>query len=400
MAKRSADATILGYLYQFDFSIRKILESNIDDEIELEGVEDIDIISNQSTNLFQCKYYEATEYNHSVIKDAITAMFKHFLEHQAQEIQNFKYYLYGHFNKGQEKYSNNFEILKKSLLHKEEIENIPDEIIESFHQKLVVDVNTLDFEGQKIMLINELKKSFAGINQDRFIECVYLSNARNIIASISSKKDERKISKKLFLEELRNRENVIIDSFLLFERDKNKYARTVKQKIEKIVMLPGAVNRQTNTYFLVIDVQNDEVIAKTIPNFSRLIFNIHAQFSSKYKAVNNFFPYFVFPNLSGDLLVKIKNELYNQGNFILDGTLFLGAKKNFQLEDERFNNDLFRPFKILSTLEEIQKVCQNNNLMRPHFFDFYRVNCNSIDQEMVKFHFQQNSINTLEAIFL
>ena len=43
MSNRSANATILGYLYQFDFSISKILDTPENDEIELEGLEDIDI---------------------------------------------------------------------------------------------------------------------------------------------------------------------------------------------------------------------------------------------------------------------------------------------------------------------------------------------------------------------
>ena len=54
MSNRSANATILGYLYQFDFSISKILDTPENDEIELEGLEDIDITQDNAKNLYQC----------------------------------------------------------------------------------------------------------------------------------------------------------------------------------------------------------------------------------------------------------------------------------------------------------------------------------------------------------
>ena len=91
MSNRSANATILGYLYQFDFSISKILDTPENDEIELEGLEDIDITQDNEKNLYQCKYYSETEYNHSVIKDAIIAMFTHF---QKNKDKKYRYYLY------------------------------------------------------------------------------------------------------------------------------------------------------------------------------------------------------------------------------------------------------------------------------------------------------------------
>lgn len=79
MVNRAANATIKGYFYQFDFAILQLLQA-IDEHaaITIEGVEDVDIEDVSSERYIQCKYYAATEYNHSVIKPAITAMIVHF----------------------------------------------------------------------------------------------------------------------------------------------------------------------------------------------------------------------------------------------------------------------------------------------------------------------------------
>ncbi|WP_234452679.1 hypothetical protein [Pseudomonas sp. MF6747] len=81
MTDRSAVDTIRGYFYQFDLSIFSVLQlASPDDSIEIECTEDIDIRTASEITATQCKYYAKTEYNHSVIKDAIKHMVSHFKE--------------------------------------------------------------------------------------------------------------------------------------------------------------------------------------------------------------------------------------------------------------------------------------------------------------------------------
>lgn len=57
---RSLDAvsTIKGYYYQFDYYILQFLRlTNDDDAVRIEGIEDVDIITEDITNAVQCKYY-------------------------------------------------------------------------------------------------------------------------------------------------------------------------------------------------------------------------------------------------------------------------------------------------------------------------------------------------------
>ena len=101
MDKREEVSTIRGYFYQFDYSILKVLELEHDDDtICIEGIEDVDISSEDSVTLHQCKCYEETEYNHSKIAPAVRWMLKHYSDNKTN---NYNYYIYGTFKKGQDK---------------------------------------------------------------------------------------------------------------------------------------------------------------------------------------------------------------------------------------------------------------------------------------------------------
>lgn len=81
MVNRAANATIKGYFYQFDFAILQLLQAaNEHATVTVEGIEDVDIDDVSNEQYIQCKYYAATDYNHSVIKPAIAAMIIHFKE--------------------------------------------------------------------------------------------------------------------------------------------------------------------------------------------------------------------------------------------------------------------------------------------------------------------------------
>ena len=96
---RTAIDTIRGYYYQFDLYALQLLESD-NEEITLEGIEDIDICKATETTAIQCKYYEGTTYNHSVIAGPVRLMLNHFAKHMAS---SFCYKLYGFYKNGQEK---------------------------------------------------------------------------------------------------------------------------------------------------------------------------------------------------------------------------------------------------------------------------------------------------------
>ncbi|MCG7561571.1 hypothetical protein [Pseudoalteromonas sp. McH1-42] len=60
---RTAESTIKGFLYQFQKTIKSILESSYEDTVTVEGiVEDVDLVhADGSTTAIQCKYHESVE---------------------------------------------------------------------------------------------------------------------------------------------------------------------------------------------------------------------------------------------------------------------------------------------------------------------------------------------------
>jgi len=100
---RDAVSTIKGYFYQFDLTILELLKlPKGNSSITIEGTEDIDL-NDISTTAIQCKYYESSEYNHSVIAKPIRLMLKDFSDKDKAGKPSIKYKLYGYYKKGQHK---------------------------------------------------------------------------------------------------------------------------------------------------------------------------------------------------------------------------------------------------------------------------------------------------------
>ena len=104
MQTRSATTTIAGYIYQFDYTIKCLLDlSNDNDSVDIENIEDVDIHSCMEDIAIQCKYYAGTEYNHSIIAKPIRLMLNHYLEVKNGVKQPISYKLYGFYQSGQDK---------------------------------------------------------------------------------------------------------------------------------------------------------------------------------------------------------------------------------------------------------------------------------------------------------
>ena len=77
---RAAVDTIKGYYYQFDYFILQLISLvNETDTVTIEGIEDVDVFEEKEIVAVQCKYYEKTEYNHSIIAKPIRLMLKDYV---------------------------------------------------------------------------------------------------------------------------------------------------------------------------------------------------------------------------------------------------------------------------------------------------------------------------------
>jgi hypothetical protein len=86
---RTAESTIKGFLYQFQKTIKAILESSYDDTITVEGiVEDVDVLHlDGSTTAIQCKYHESVEvFSTSLIYKPLLQMAENYSSNPAADI--------------------------------------------------------------------------------------------------------------------------------------------------------------------------------------------------------------------------------------------------------------------------------------------------------------------------
>ena len=277
MTKRSANATIKGYFYQFDHTIVRLLEATTPQaSVVVEGIEDIDLNDGNESIFVQCKYYEGSEYNHSVIKDAVIQMLRHFYMAGCPN-DIFKYRLYGHYKDGQSKLPADFDIafLKKNFLtyeHKkitckvhQEL-GISDAQLATFRTLLEVDLKALSYEDQQGKIIKLLVTQIPSCKADD-AEVFYYPNAINVIQALAIRADanDREITKEKFVSDI-NRKDVVFNLWLKQKFGDDYYAKSIKRKYFKFssTKVPKA------SRIFVIDINDEFELSKAVTLLAKI----------------------------------------------------------------------------------------------------------------------------------
>lgn len=387
MTDRSAIDTIVGYFYQFDKTILDILSSDNERAIVVEGIEDIDLISADETIAVQCKYYEKSEYNHSVIKKPIMLMLKHYSGLLKSGSPLIKYHLYGHYKAGQEKlslplttdyiianfltYTKNESIVKdgkkttQKVTHKlyEEL-SLSDEDLSGFINLLIIDINAPSFENQLTEIFTKLCESFSC---DMFeAENFYYNSGLKVIKDLSINQDigNRSITKSTFLSVI-NTKQLLFNSWFVHYKGKAKYFREVKRNYFNTGL-------NTNPYerFFLFEVNPIDNIQK-IKEIIRIIQNRWSKLSRLEK--NSFCPYVYIHNLSEIKFQQVKQELFDEGMVLKDGVDFLGAKMNINslIQQATYQNGI--KIKFVNSLSDLESLL--NQVRTPkEIYQFFQSN--------------------------
>ncbi|MCP4119658.1 MAG: hypothetical protein GY737_30510 [Desulfobacteraceae bacterium] len=327
MSDRSATDTIKGYFYQFDYSIEKILSlSGDNDEITVEGVEDIDIETSTERTAIQCKYYSKSEYNHSVIAKPIRLMLSHFKEVKNGAKPQIKYHLYGHYKSGQDKLSLPVDVsfLKEKILtytkaktkiEEHNILGLSDEELQEFLDLLSIDINAKNYINQ----FDNILTLFMGIYScDKFeAEYYYYNNALNEIRKVAIENDveNRKIKKSYFLNKINNRQ-VLFNKWFLELKGRKRYHKELKDQYFR------TLNKSPFERFFLIDLPS----SYSFSELKELIFIISKRYSNlKRREPQTYCPYIYFNNFVDADLIELKKQLYAEGFNFIDGVPFLGS---------------------------------------------------------------------------
>lgn len=377
MTDRSAVDTIRGYFYQFDLSILSVLQlTSSDDSVEIECTEDIDIRTATDVTATQCKYYAKTEYNHSVIKDAVKHMVSHFKESLVGTKPKVFYSIKGHYASGQEKLDGGIDVefLKKHFLtysegkgtakvtryHHSEL-GLSDADLGEFLKRLTVDVRAKEFDEQYRQVLGALRAIFGGTPFSA--EYFYYNNALAVIRELSIKAApaDRTITKKEFLARI-NTSTVLFNEW--FVEKKGKKAHLAALRREYFTELNVSPYER---FFLV----ETDVTSYARSDLKDLIFELSRKWAKlSAREPSPFCPYIYVHGVPEDELLALKRELSTEGFKLIDGHDFQGADFSCHSITQKATHGNGIKIKVLNTLPNVEQTVDAISKTR-RIYQFY-----------------------------
>lgn len=359
MTDRSAVDTIRGYFYQFDLSILSVLQlPSQDDSVEIECTEDIDIRTATEVTATQCKYYAKTEYNHSVIKDAVKHMVSHFKENLAGTKPKVFYSIKGHYASGQEKLDGGIDVdfLKKHFLtystakvtryHHSEL-GLSDADLREFLKRLTIDVRAKEFDEQYRQVLEALRVIFGGTLFSA--EYFYYNNALAVIRELSIKAApaDRTITKKQFLARI-NTSTALFNEWFIEKKGKKAYLAALRKEYFT------ELNISPYERFFLVETDAGSYARSDLKD---LIFELSRKWTKLSKREPTpFCPYIYVHGIPDDELLALKRELSTEGFKLIDGHDFQGADFSHQSITQQATHGNGIKIKVLNSLSNVEQT--------------------------------------------
>lgn len=357
---RSATDTILGYFYQFDRSILEILKLPSDnDSVVVEGIEDIDVRTATGETAVQCKYYEKTEYNHSIIAKPIRFMLSHYKQLMDSHCAPINYCVYGRYHSGQDKLVLPIDVgfLKKHFLtyvrkgvsraHHVEL-GLSDTALKDFLVHLKVDVNARPYHSQLEDVASLLKTHFTC--SDFEARHFYYNNALVTIKDLAIRQavKSRTITKKAFITEI-NKKEPLFNLWYIQLKGREQYFKEIKKAY---FTLP--LNTSPNERFFLMEIPASRYALADLKTIMLCIQKKWSKLSQR--EGQSYCPYIYVHGLPSDALVTIKTALRDEGCCCVDGYDFLGATfcSKSILRQPTFGNGI--KLKIISEIDCLKSV--------------------------------------------
>lgn len=375
VADRSAVSTIAGYFYQFDRSILSILGlSDANDSVAIECIEDIDVHTATETTAVQCKYYEKSEYNHSVIKPAIMFMLAHYKASLAAGRPAIQYQLSGHFACGQDKLVLPFDIdfLKTNFLtiasndktvKKHEELGVSDAELEYFLKRLSINVNAAKLEDQFQAIIKCLVKQFGC--SPFAAEFFYYNSALRVIKELAIERNKalRVITKAAFIRRI-DTSSYLFDEWFIAKLGKAKYYRELRREFFAAGLNVSPVDR-----LFIIHPAGDNYSRNAVKALLKTISRKYSKLSKR--DAKPFSPYVLLVGINGSELAGLKQELHNENVRFVDGYDFKGAKFDAESISRPASADAGPGLRLFCDLAEARQTFRSFQRSR-EIYEFYR----------------------------
>lgn len=367
---RAASATIRGYNYQFDATILAILRLAGDDQLLIEGLEDFDISSPDSSALFQCKYYAAQKLTNSVLRDTLLPMLHNFLACSPPLKKTRTYHVYGHFKDSVvSDFPVSVALLKACLVRKErtpsqsgdgsfvtiniqEELNASDDDLVAFAKSVKLHLCSEYFEHQQQVI--QLLQSTLKVSSVEAENYLYPSAFTFVSSKAAiSNSEQRNVSRQLFLNYVRP-SRTLYNAWELREKGEAAYCANLRRRYF------SSQNIDALQRFFVVETPFDA----TTHELASLTLELRKKWSShsvvRKPPTERYAPFLYFRGLSPATLVELQHHLYTIDVRFVDGYPFKGASflANHVCRQQTSDNKLSLRFlssddELLSTLNTI-----------------------------------------------
>ena len=373
MSIRSANATIKGYVYQFDDTIIRILNSSNRQSVLVEGIEDVDIEYGNTSEAIQCKYLPSKKYSLASIRDAILPMLHDFLDRVRRRRQKIHYRLFAYFSDiSPGEILLDLQSAKQCLIKKKKDDTVinyqndygaSDSELGRFLTFLTIEIAT-EYNRHKDDVFEVIKQEYSC--DDAEIE-FYYNNALSLVAQMASESEEsdRRITKQRFLQNTNNKET-LYSIWRLQEIGKIKYCKEIRRQHFSI--------RNISPYarFFIMELKGNE----TRPIIKDVLLEIRKKWSSHERKrkpeQERYAPYICIRGISHNLMVEIKNELYNEGIKFSDGFAFSGSDFNLDELNKRQTYENQLSLRFINDDKLITQVIDSLNCQTKEVYQFYK----------------------------
>ncbi len=332
---RDATATIRGYMYQFDATIRAILKMPNGEQLDVEGLEDFDIGGDDPTALYQCKYYAAQTLTPSELRDAILPMLKGFLALDGSARKHRRYHLYGYYKDSTPGVSQRtLQELQAALVQRKQVKtssgkidtqkiNIQEKLgatdadLKLFAELLTIHIGE-EYGEHKRQTVAELKAALS-VTEVEAKEHLY-PTALSMISALATGDTlaKRRTTKDDFCSQLLP-SRTLLSAWLLRELGHSAFCRDMRQRHF------SKQNIDALQRFFIVDCN------RPVPNADllSLLHTLRRKWSThtvrRKPAAERYAPYVYLRGLGDGDLVALKLGLQEEGVMFVDGYAFAGA---------------------------------------------------------------------------
>lgn len=384
---RSANSTIKGYFYQLDHFILQLLKlENEGDSITVEGIEDVDVHTTTDVDLIQCKYYEGTEYNHSIIVQSLRYMYDNYI---SNPMTDNRYSIYGYYKNGQDKLTIpiSIEYFKEKFLSLKAFEgvSVSDEDLRGFINRLRVNINAKSYDVQESDILSSLKMIFKC--NDFTAENHYYNNAIRIVKELSVNKDivDRTITKRDFLDRI-NTQEVLFNQWFIERKGIDKYCKAIRKEYFT------KTNISPFERFFLLDIDD----SMSIVDIKALIMSISRKYSKLSKRESTpFCPYVFLHNVNEDRMIQVLKSLVDDDVIFIDGYDYRYASFSAKSITRTADHKNSIKVKIIYNLDDIQAICRQISKMREIYqFHIDKPFYENTDHKHIKIPISKTSVIT------